>query len=356
MHVGIIACYFGKKMQNLDACKLCHALRWRDDKHSGEEKRRANGKKIPAKILQHFPLKPRVQRLFMSSKTASEMVWHHKERIKDGIMRHPADSKAWKHFDELHTHFAREPRNVRLGLMSDGFQPFSNASTPYSVWPIILIPYNVASWNCMKQSNFILSLIIPGPDGPGDAIDVYLQPLIEELKELWFIGVETYDALQRQNFRLHAALLWTINDFPAYGILSGWSTKGKLACPICHKHTHSLRLHHCGKQVYICHRCFVAKNHSWRKKADWFGNVEMDDPPIPLSGSEVLDQVQDLEGILLSKAPKVKVKIDHEKRGDNWNKKSIFLSYHIGAPIYYDIIWMLCTLKGMFLTSFLELL
>ena len=121
MHVGIIACYFGKKMQNLDACKLCHALRWRDDKHSGEEKRRENGKKIPVKILWHFPLKPRVQRLFMSSKTASEMVWHHKERIKDGIMRHPADSKAWKHFDELHTHFAHEPPNARLGLMSDGF-------------------------------------------------------------------------------------------------------------------------------------------------------------------------------------------------------------------------------------------
>jgi len=63
----------------------------------------------------------------MSSKTASEMVWHHKERIKDGIMRQPADSKAWKHFDELHTHFSREPRDVRLGLMSDRFQPFSNA-------------------------------------------------------------------------------------------------------------------------------------------------------------------------------------------------------------------------------------
>ena len=99
----------------------------------------------------------------------------------------------------------------------------------------------------MKQSNFILSLITPGPDGRGDAIDVYLQPLIEELKELWFIRVETYDALQRQTFRLHATLFWTINDFPAYEILSGRSTKGKLAHPIYHKHTHSLTLHHCAK-------------------------------------------------------------------------------------------------------------
>jgi len=33
----------------------------------------------------------------------------------------------------------------------------------------------------MKQENYILSMIIPGPDSPGDAIDVYLQPLVEEL-------------------------------------------------------------------------------------------------------------------------------------------------------------------------------
>ena len=58
-----------------------------------------------------------------------------------------------------------------------------------------------------EQANFILSLIIPGPEGPGDAIDIYLQPLIEELKELWEIGVETYGASKRQNFKLHAALL-----------------------------------------------------------------------------------------------------------------------------------------------------
>ncbi|WMV09400.1 hypothetical protein MTR67_002785 [Solanum verrucosum] len=31
-------------------------------------------------------------------------------------------------------------------------------------------------------------MLIPGPNGPGDAIDAYLQPLIEELKELWEVG------------------------------------------------------------------------------------------------------------------------------------------------------------------------
>nr|XP_033515887.1 uncharacterized protein LOC117280298 [Nicotiana tomentosiformis] len=138
-------------------------------------------------------------------------------------MRYPADSIAWKMFDELYQSFASEPRNVRLGLASDGFQPFGNSKIPYSIWPVVLIPYNLPPWLCMKKENFILSMIIPGPESLGDAIDVYLRPLIEELKELWEFGVETFDASTKQNFMLHASLLWTINDFSAYAYLSGWT-------------------------------------------------------------------------------------------------------------------------------------
>ena len=45
----------------------------------------------------------------------------------------------------------------------------------------------------MKRPSFMLSLVIPGPFSPGNDIDVYSQTLIEELKELWDVGVETYD-------------------------------------------------------------------------------------------------------------------------------------------------------------------
>ena len=85
----------------------------------------------------------------------------------------------------------------------------------------------------MKQPNFIMSLLIPGSDAPGNNIDVYLEPLIEELKILWEVGVETFDTLTKQNFNLRATLLWTISDFSTYANFSGWSTKGKLACPSC---------------------------------------------------------------------------------------------------------------------------
>jgi hypothetical protein len=76
----------------------------------------------------------------------------------------------------------------------------------------------------MKPEFTMLSLLIPGPQSPGNNIDVYLQPLIEELKVLWESGVETYDASQNHMFQMRAALLWTISDYPAYAMLSGWRT------------------------------------------------------------------------------------------------------------------------------------
>jgi len=114
---------------------------------------------------------------------------------------------------------------VRLGLASDGFNPFRTMSTTYSTWPVLLIPHNLPPWTCMKPQSLILSMIIPGEKGPGNDIDVYLQPLILELKQLWD-GVSAYDARAKENFLLHACLCWTVNDFPAYANLSGWSTKG----------------------------------------------------------------------------------------------------------------------------------
>jgi len=65
-----------------------------------------------------------------------------------------------------------------------------------------------------------MSTLIPGLRAPGNDIDVYLQPLIDELKELWENSVEIYDASMKETFQSYASILWTINDFPAYENLS----------------------------------------------------------------------------------------------------------------------------------------
>ena len=116
---------------------------------------------------------------------------------------------------------------------------------------------------------------------------------------------------------MYAALLWTINDFSAYRMLSRWSTKGKFACPSCHKETQSIRLQHYCKQVYMGHQRFLPIDHPWRRKKDIFGHKEKGTLSKPLSGDDVLVQANDLENIPLTKATHKKVKISRQIRGDN---------------------------------------
>ena len=58
-------------------------------------------------------------------------------------MCHPSDGEAWKHFNEVYSDFASEPRNVYLGLCTDGFSPFGMSGHNYSLWPVISTPYNL---------------------------------------------------------------------------------------------------------------------------------------------------------------------------------------------------------------------
>ncbi|KAK8618251.1 hypothetical protein V6N13_132251 [Hibiscus sabdariffa] len=125
----------------------------------------------------------------------------------------------------------------------------------------------------MKQSSFILSMIILGEKGPGNDIDIYLQPLIEELKQLW-VGVQTFDVLKKENFNLRATLLWTINDFPAYANLSDWSTKGCYACPCCATETCSMWLNNGKKFSYMEHRRWLDENHRFRYDKNLFDGTE----------------------------------------------------------------------------------
>ena len=47
-----------------------------------------------------------------------------------------------------------------------------------------------------------MSLLISGQKDLGNDIDVFLRPLIDELKELQEKGVETYDASTQESFQM----------------------------------------------------------------------------------------------------------------------------------------------------------
>ena len=74
----------------------------------------------------------------------------------------------------------------------------------------------------MKRKFIMMPVLIQGPKQPGNDIDVYLRPLVEELLQLWNgNGVRAWDEHRQEEFNLHALLFVTINDWPTLSNLSG---------------------------------------------------------------------------------------------------------------------------------------
>ncbi|GJS11835.1 hypothetical protein Tco_0368631 [Tanacetum coccineum] len=255
-----------------------------------------SGKKVPKKVLRYFSIIPRLQRLYKSSHTAKEMTWHGTRKCTEpGKMQHPVDGRAWKNFDTKYLNFAKEPRNVRLWLVADGLNPFGNLSQSYSMLSVILTTYNMPPWLCMKESSFRLTLLIPGPKSPRKDIDVYLRPLIDDLKDLWAKpSVETIDIATGQKFNMRAMVLWTINDFPA--------------------------------RTYVGYRRFLKKPHKWRRSLEFNGEKEDEDPPREFGQDDIMVQLARLPTRVKGKHPKfMGVKIKHNVLVElNWTKRSIF--------------------------------
>ncbi|XP_057989061.1 uncharacterized protein LOC131172125 [Hevea brasiliensis] len=208
---------FLKQNVNDQICSICGASRWVTnamDFDVGSSTMMRKKKKKAKKVLRWFPLKPRLQRLFMCSKTASLMRWHSDVRNDDGL------------------------------------------------------------------------------ESPGDKIDVFMQHLIDELNDLWTNGLDTYDAHGHNKFQMRVALMWTINDFPACGMLSGWNTKSKFACPSCGFDTCSKWLDKGGKYCFMGHHRFLPPNHPFRHdKRNFDGKDEWRKTPIRTTGSIGLKQL-----------------------------------------------------------------
>ena len=119
----------------------------------------------------------------------------------------------------------------------------------------------------MKQKFIVMSIIIQGPKQPGNDIDVYLRPLVQDLKTLWEEkGVPVWDEDKKETFNLRALLFVTINDGPTLGNLSRQTTKGFRACTHCLDDTCNVYLKHSKRVVYLGHRRFLPPKHPLREE------------------------------------------------------------------------------------------
>ena len=100
--------------------------------------------------------------------------------------------------------------------------------------------------------------------------------------------------------------MWTINDFLGYGSLSGWSTKGYMACPCCNEQTSSKRLS--SKIYYMGHRRYLPLDHGWRRSKLFDGQLETRSKLQELSGEDVLQKLDRLQDLKYGKHPNLRKK------------------------------------------------
>jgi hypothetical protein len=275
-------CLFRKELKDADRCPKCEQSRYVTPRS-----------KRPMKVLRYFPIIPSLKRMFRCSRLAELCKWHGVRRNHTGKVECVPDSKAWKHIETLDPEFTAEDRNIRMGLTLDGINPFSNQSLSHSTWPVVLLNYNLPPWLVTKRFFLTLALIILSQESiTSENIDVYLAPLIEDLLQLWE-GVTATDvsaANDSRNFTLCAMLLWCIHDFPAYGLLSGQVIKGYKGCPECGPHVTTRQSTSLGKNVYLGHRRYLARNHPYcRMKRAFDGSEKLRPAPRPLKREDILD-------------------------------------------------------------------
>jgi hypothetical protein len=222
--------------------------------------------KVAVKQLCYIPIMPRLKRLFLCKETVQQLRWH-KEGIHDSeypdIMSHPADAEAWHALDLFDPKFASDPRSVHLGLSTDGFQPYISDSTTYSCWPFFVMPYNLPPNKCLKEGFIFLALVISGTKEPRKQMNIFLHPLMKELKELWQ-GVDAYDSHLKCRFNLWAAYLSSIHDYLAYGKFAGWCVHGQLNCPVCMDESDAFMLQHDRKVSFFdYHQRFLPLSHEF---------------------------------------------------------------------------------------------
>ena len=74
----------------------------------------------------------------------------------------------------------------------------------------------------MKDEHLMLGLIVPGRRQVKN-MDVYLQPLVDELKELWE-GIHIYDVSRpittERSFTLYGIFSYTTHDYLGLGVCS----------------------------------------------------------------------------------------------------------------------------------------
>lgn len=226
--INSCCCYTGSLSGNI-TCPYCKEARFD-----------SNGK--ARQCFRYLPLTARLKNLFLNTKT-SELLDYRSEYMHNE--NEISDVFDGAHYCELldeeveidgvvHEHrFFSEPRDVALGIMTDGFQIFKRIRNgSQTCWPIILLNFNLPPEIRTKLAHIIPVAIIPGPHAPKD-FNSFLRPLIDESKRL-ALGVRAFDARHKKPFTFHAYPISCHGDMQAIKHLMNFKgPNGICPCRAC---------------------------------------------------------------------------------------------------------------------------
>jgi hypothetical protein len=203
-----------------------------------------------------------------------------------------------------------------------------------------------------------LCILISGKKSPSASnIDVFIRPLLKELQELWH-GVHALDFSQPQgnrSFTLCACLMWTISDFPAYGLIFGLTCKGYKGCPCWGPDTDTMmaktgdllpnRSIRGSKIVYGGIRRYLTRNHPYRRNRRFNGLQEHRDRPRLLTGQDIIRYAAWHESYLQLGGRENGPNNPMHVTGVKWLSALYELEYWQVRPVSPTHVWRACAIR-----------
>jgi hypothetical protein len=224
-------CCFSSELSNLDTCPYCGQPRFRPNS------------RIPFNTFHYLQIGPRLKALYLNKHFAElsnyrgtldlntqavDDVFHGSHYL--GLLQQQVqiDGQQYPHC------FFSDPRDIALGIMTDGFQIFKRQRDGSATcWPIIAINFNLPPEERTKLSNIIPLAIIPGPKAPKD-FNSFLRPLVDDCKKL-ALGEWALDVASDETFKLRAYPISFHGDMIAMKHLTNFKgPNGISPCPVCH--------------------------------------------------------------------------------------------------------------------------
>ena len=189
----------------------------------------------PFKVFPFKTLSSSLQQLLLRPGFA-ELCQHWKSRVRSDYLQDIYDGKVWNDFQVVSGQpFLSGAWGLGLMINVDWFQPYKH--TTYSVGVVYLTIMNLPRSIRFKRENVILVGILPGPSEPKHDINSYLEPLVNELRDLWTgVAMQVHTVTGLSSTVVRCALLCVACDLPAGRKVCGFlGHSAKLGCSKCLK-------------------------------------------------------------------------------------------------------------------------